>query len=175
MTNVRIYHVPGRGASVDDLIAEGLKPARLLVEERKLEGDWRNHMSLTDQSSVYFQWVPPHLEPRFRETCDWVSIEVDPAAQNVYNREFRAHNDPRSYHNSRMPLADLIARHEEAAELRTTLKPGEIILLHPITAIPTTTSVDDPRTKDYRWLYLNEILVPGVVDPSRFSEYHTRH
>ncbi len=172
MTMVEVYHFPGRGASVDDLLAEGLKSREQLIKEGKLEplkarGLFDDHLS-----TIYFQWFPPHLESN-RENCDWVSIEVNPERTDVFNREFRYHNDRAKYNASRMSLADYISQHEKTKEMRKDLEQGRMIVWNPLTAEPTIVGVDDKRVYDSRWQYLNEILVPrSVIPASELKRYH---
>ena len=172
MALVEVYHIPGRGASVDDLLVEGIKSREQLIKEGKLEpingrGLFDDHLS-----TIYFQWFPPHLEGN-KEECDWISIEVDPKTTYVHNREFRVNNDRPKYNASRMNLSDYIAQHEKTKGLRSSLKPGQMIVWNPITVEPTTVSVDDQRVYDYTWQYLNEVLVPRLfILTSEFKDYH---
>jgi hypothetical protein len=172
MTMVEVYHFPGRGASVDDLLVDGLKSREQLIKEGKLEP--LNASGLFDDhlSTIYFQWFPPHLETN-RENCDWISIEVDSKRTDVFNREFRYHNDRAKYNASRMSLADYISQHEKTKELRTNIEPGKMIVWNPLTAEPTIVGVEDTRVYDSRWQYLNEILVPESVIPvAELAGYH---
>jgi hypothetical protein len=172
MKAVEIYHFPGRCATVDDLLIEGIKSRKQLIREGKLEplntkGLFEDHLL-----NIYFQWFPPHLEAN-RKRYDWVSIEVGPEATDVFNREFRSHNDVAKYNASRMTLANYISQHERTKEMRKSLKPGQMIIWNPITAEPIIVGINDKRISDYTWQYLNEILVPGPVIPaSEFKGYH---
>jgi hypothetical protein len=171
MAIVEVYHVPKRGASVDDLLAEGLKSRKQLIKEGKLEplsssGLFEDHLS-----TIYFQWFPPHLEAN-RENCDWVSTEVNPETTDVFNREFRYHNDRGKYKASRMSLTDYISQHEKTKELRKDLEPGKMIVWNPLTAEPTVVGVDDRRVSDSRWQYLNEIIFQKPVVPASELKGH---
>ena len=172
MSKVEVYHCPGRGASVDDLLVDGLKSAKQLVQEGKIEDYGGSWMLPDHQDVIYFQWFPPHLEAN-GETRDWVSMEVNPEATDVYNREFRASGDLSKYRASRMNLADYISQHEKTKEMRENLEPGKMIVWNPLTAEPTVVGVDDRRVSDYTWQYLNEVLVPeSIIPASRFKGYH---
>ena len=160
------------GASVDDLLAEGLKSRKQLIKEGKLEplsvrGLFDDHLS-----TIYFQWFPPHLEAN-RKNYDWVSTEVNPETTDVFNREFRYYNDWVKYDASRMSLADYISQHEKTKEMKQNLKLGEKIVWAPLTAEPTIVGIDDKRVYDSRWQYLNEILVPkSIIPASEIKRYH---
>ena len=175
MAMVEAYHFPGRGASVDDLLVDGLKSREQLIKDGKLEplgasGLFEDHLSI-----IYFQWFPPHLEAN-KENCDWISIEVDSERTDVFNREFRYHNDSAKYNASRMSLADYISQHEKTKELRNNLEPGKMIVWNPLTAEPTIVGLEDKRVYDSKWQYLNEILVPKPVIPvAELAGYHKAH
>lgn len=172
MTNVEIYHFPGRGASVDYLLTEGLKSREQLIREGKLEPLNVRGMFDDQLSMIYFQWFPPHLEAN-KKNCEWVSIEVDPKETAVFNREFRYHNDRANYNASKMGLADYISQHEKTKAIRPNVKPGQMIVWNPLTAEPLVVGVDDKRVYDSRWQYLNEILVSkSIIPASEFKGYN---
>lgn len=173
MARVEIYHIPGRGASVDDLLAGGIKSREQLIKEGKLEPLYDPRCLFDDHlSTIYFQWFPPHLETN-KEECNLVSIEVDPETTYVHNREFRANNDRPQYDASRMSLSDYIAQHEKTKVMRGSVKPGQRIVWNPITAEPIIVSDDDKRVHDSTLQYSNEVLEPRPFIPrSELKNYH---
>ena len=48
MAMVEVYHFPGRGASVDDLLAEGLKSRKQLIEDIDQEIKWQSSLENPD-------------------------------------------------------------------------------------------------------------------------------
>ena len=148
MAIVEAYHFPGRGASVDDLLVDGLKSAKRLIEERKID-DYSSSWMLPDhQNMIYFQWFPPHLEAN-RNNCDWVSIEVNSESTDVYNREFRTSGDLRKYQTSKMSLTDYISQHEKTKEIKENLTLGGTIVWHPFTAEPVIVGIHDKRVSNH--------------------------
>ena len=171
MVMIEVYHRPGRGASVDDLLVDGLKSARTLIEEGKIN-DYSVYGMFSDhQKVIYFEWAPSHRESNMN-ACDWVSIELDSETTDVYNREFRFSGDLKKYRNSRMSLADYIFQHERTKEMREDLKPGQLIVWDPFTAEPSIVGIDDKRTSGSEWKSSNEILVPkSIILASEFRGY----
>ncbi len=175
MSLIEIYHIPRRGATIDDLLSEGLKSARKLIEERKIKDYGGSWLFPDHKEVIYFQWFPPHLEFN-REENDWISIEVDPQNTYVYNREFRVTREINKYRASRMKLSDYISKHEITKRIKKTLEPGKTIIWNPLTADPVVVNWDDERVSDFTWQYLNEIIIPAtVIPPSEFKGYHKKN
>ncbi len=171
MAMVEVYHFPGREASVDDLLAEGLKSRKQLIKEGKLEPLSASGLFDDHLSTIYLQWFSPHLEAN-RERYDWVSMEVNIETTNVFNCEFRYHNDRTKYNASKMSLADYISQHEKTKEMRKDLESGKMIVWDPLTAEPTLVGFDDKRFYNPIWQYLNEVLVQKSVIPASELKGH---
>ncbi len=197
MTMVEVYHFPGRGASVDDLLADGIKSARQLIKEGKIEDYSGSCMQPDHLDNIYFQWIPSKDDFPTGWIFDWIrdemekrgylSIGVNPETTFVYNREFRAKGNPAKYSSSRMTLSNFIKKIEVAREL---LKENDSsnVFLDPISAQPRIMPYDqqvrsfaeltsfkkgyDPVNAS-SWQYLNEILVPKSVIPvAELAGYH---
>lgn len=175
MSKVEIYHNLGRSAEMSVVLRDGLKSAKKLIEEGKLEDYSSSWMLENHINFIYFQWFPPHLREYNIKNGTWVSIEVNPRKTFVFNREFRAKGDLSRYNASRMTLTNYIGQHEKTVVLKRQLKQGQTIIWDPITAEPLIVNSDDRRVSDYIWQYLNEVLIEkDIILPTEIKNYNPK-
>jgi hypothetical protein len=169
---VRIFHFPGRGSKIGQILEGGLKSRAKLIQEGKMEpintkGIFPDHLS-----NIYFAWVPRHLKAKLKN-LDWVAVDVDPHTTDVYNMEFRAKDDRESYKKSRITLAEYIEQHKKTADMRKNLKPGEMIIWKPFTAEPFVIKADEREKYGSEYQYLNEVLIKMPhLPPDFIKKYH---
>ncbi len=175
---VRVYHVIGRGGTLDSVRVHGLLThneafKKGVTQQKPIPRNSLSGVPWTDQSDlIYFKW-----EPSPPKSMQSVGLDVDPNTTYVRNRELRGgrFNNIGGYQSSTTLLADYIARRKEGEELSKTLRPGQIIAYDPYTSKPFAVNGDDLRLESSlrympsaeHYYYPNEITFSVPCIPAK--------
>lgn len=139
--------------------------------------------------NTFFQYDPRILAEKFPDQYE--IIFTDPKKTYVYNRAFRITlyredrtQDEKDYYDSCLLLSEYISQQKLSEDLKNKLKPGEVILYHPLEAFPfiaysNTICGDNVSTLDYefpkRWKlrhfnFPNEMLIQKPIPHFKFRQ-----